>query len=111
MEQLRMTPENIQCKLQELDLTQKLHKDTRYSTPVILQQKTNGCSKPLNDKTTRENLRRYQANHCPCNDFRRQPKTDTMTIAVNADNPEDTRRCKTNGIEMTEIGSTPFNAN
>ena len=35
-----------------------------------------------------------------------------MTIAVNADNPEDRRRCKTvNGFEMTAIDSKPFNAN
>ena len=91
----------------------EVNKNTRYSTPVILHQKTTKYSKTFNAKrATREHIRRYKANQCPWNDFRRQPKTDTLTIAVTADNPEDTRRCKTmKSIEMTPMDSKPFNAN
>ena len=91
----------------------EVNKNTRYSTPVILHQKTTKYSKTFNAKrATREHIRRYKANQCPWNDFRRQPKTDTLTIAATKDNPEDTQRCKTmKSIEMTPMDSKPFNAN
>ena len=99
--------------MQTTDQTQKLHKDTRYSTPVIFYQKTTEYSKTFNaERTTREHIRRYKANQRPWNDFRRLPKTATLTIADTADNPEDTQRCKTmKSIEMTPMNSKPFNAN
>ena len=91
----------------------EVNKNTRYSTPVILHQKTTKYWKTFNaKKATREHIRRYKANQCPWNDFRRQLKTDTLAIAANADNPEDTRRRKTmSSIEMTPIDSKPFIGN